>query len=69
MWGKNIGSLSIIKRYSYNTGGLYVVGNITGDQGDSWIRGEYKLSDANNNANFEVIFFFFKEEKCYYYLV
>lgn len=56
MWGQDIGSLAIIKRYNYNSDGFLVIGNITGNQGDNWIRGQYDLlADAiNMNQNFEV---------------
>ena len=56
MWGQEIGSLAIIKRYNYMSDGILVIGNITGNQGDNWIRGQYDLTEdsINMNQNFEV---------------
>lgn len=54
MWGNDVGSLAIAKRYSYNPGGIVVIYNLTGSQADGWLKGQYPLTDGTNTNNFEV---------------
>lgn len=56
MYGSDIGTLAISKRYSFNAGGLVQIGSISGNQGDFWAIQKYDVSNtAGDKRDYEVI--------------
>ncbi|KAL5006372.1 hypothetical protein ScPMuIL_015178 [Solemya velum] len=58
MWGTDMGSLTVLKRYSYNPGGLQGFANnsVQGNQGNFWYRAAFDISNQQlDNRDFQVV--------------
>lgn len=59
MYGSDIGTLAISKRYSFNAGGLVQIASTSGNQGDFWTLQKYDISNqAGDKRDYEVRFDF-----------